>query len=355
MEAVVRDHPRDARAQFYLGQALQRGGRIREAALAYQEAARLDPGDPDPPVGLAALFFQIGADTEGRDLLFAVLRSHPQHIEALRLLGMIYQGRGLYQLAGDCYAQITRLRRNDADAWAGLGLCASQSEQPTHALTALRRAVALRPREGIYLRTLGRTEAQFGELEAAMGHLRRAVALDPASVMGHYELGRLLAGRGGAEQAAETELRRAIAIADLSSAHYELALLLESTGRRAEAARELERVLRREPRYSEARNALARVDARLGRRKEARAQWALFRRDMTADRLRSNLSHRLALAPNDADLHLRFARVLVETGDVEGARHEYQMVLQLQPTHPTARRELARLAPAAGSPYSRQP
>ncbi len=75
MEEAVRQHPRDARAQYYLGEALRRGGRAREAALAYREASQLDPADPDPSVGLAALFFQSGADTEARDLLVPVVQA----------------------------------------------------------------------------------------------------------------------------------------------------------------------------------------------------------------------------------------------------------------------------------------
>src|SRR3989442_42443 len=108
-------------------------------------------------------------------------------------------------------------------------------------------------------------------------------------------------------------------------------------------------------RSARAGNSGAGVSSTLARGKAAGAAWAIFGPEMTADRLRSNLSHRLALAPNDVDLHMRFARVLVETSDVEGARHEYRTILRLQPTHPTARRELARLAPAAGPARSPQP
>jgi Flp pilus assembly protein TadD len=209
----------------------------------------------------------------------------------------------------------------------------------TRALAALRRAAALRPQEAAFLRALGRAEAQFGELEPAAGHLRQAAALEPNSAAGQYELGRVLAGSGDSQADAETALRRAIALGSLPEARFELALLLEATGRWKEAAPELESVLRRQPHHYEARNALARVYARLGRREEARAQWSIFRRHVTASRLLSNLRHRLELAPNDAGLHCRLARVLAETGDADGARHEAEAARRLQSGRPAGERE----------------
>jgi tetratricopeptide (TPR) repeat protein len=339
LEETIRQSPRDARAQFYLGEALQRSGQAREAADAYREAARLDPTSPDAPVRLATILVDAGADAEARDLLLSVVHYHPRHAEAHRLLGQIYQARGFYQYAAGHYALATRLRPDDADAWAGLGVCAARNSEPTRALSALRRAVALRPHQAVFLRALGRAEAQFGELELAAAHLRQATALDPTSAVGQYELGRVLAGRDDTQREAEAALQRAIALANLPDARFELGLLLESTGRPADAAPELESVLRREPHHYAARNALARVYLRLGRREEARAQWAIFRRQVTASRLLSNLRHRLELSPNDATLHRRLARALAETGDADGARQEERAARRLQSAGPAAERE----------------
>jgi tetratricopeptide (TPR) repeat protein len=131
------------------------------------------PADAIPRMHAAARAIRDGAVATAESLLIEVLAQVPEHPEALRLYGILYN----------------RCRRHD-DAQA-----------------VLQRALAQRPGDAQILNDLGSAQYGCGEREAAYASWRSACALAPREPMPWYNLGRNLQLEGATEAAAEALLR----------------------------------------------------------------------------------------------------------------------------------------------------
>jgi Flp pilus assembly protein TadD len=74
MEPTVTERmPDPSTAHLNRGLALERVGRYSEAADAYREAARLEPGDLDPHLRLGLVLRMMGRDEEANEAFRAAL------------------------------------------------------------------------------------------------------------------------------------------------------------------------------------------------------------------------------------------------------------------------------------------
>lgn len=136
------------------------------------------PPDAIPRMHAAARAIRDGAVADAENLLNEVLDRVPEHPEALRLYGILYNRCGRH-----------------ADAHA-----------------VLQRALAQRPDDAQILNDLGSAQRACGEREAAFASWRRACELAPEEPMPWYNLGRNLQLEGATEPAVEA-LQRACALA----------------------------------------------------------------------------------------------------------------------------------------------
>lgn len=136
------------------------------------------PADAIPRMHAAARAIRDGAVPMAEKLLADVLRATPEHPEALRLQGILY------------------------NRWA----------RHADALSVLQRALAQRPDDAQILNDLGSAQRACGERDAAFASWRRACELAPQEPMPWYNLGRNLQLEGSTASAVEA-LERACALA----------------------------------------------------------------------------------------------------------------------------------------------
>ncbi len=142
-----------------------------------------------------------------------VLRSHPDHPEVLRLHA------GILSLRGD----------------------------QKGALSAMQRAVELRPMDALYHNTLGSVLGTSGDFDGAIRALRRACELQPGLALAWYNLGLMLTRCVRNEEAIEA-LKHAVEIApDNMDARALLGDLLRMRGDAGASAEEYRRVLAEQP------------------------------------------------------------------------------------------------------------
>jgi tetratricopeptide (TPR) repeat protein len=146
LRALVKDYPDSARAQFVLGQTLNRLGSGMEAEPVLREALRLDPSN-----SIA-------------------------HFE----LGSILQQQGKEDAAAQSYRKATQLQPDLAPAYFNLSFCLNKPEEHESKVQALRDAVRYKPDFAPALRQLGGLLAQDGHYAEAREYLERAVQLAPA-------------------------------------------------------------------------------------------------------------------------------------------------------------------------------
>ena len=108
MENAARLDPRDPTLQAGLGYMLAEGGRLQEAAEAYQNAIKLRPDDVDSHLAAALLMGQLGRDEEAIKAFRRVLQSSPDAPSAHRGLGMAYKKTGRFKDAVDPLRRASR-------------------------------------------------------------------------------------------------------------------------------------------------------------------------------------------------------------------------------------------------------
>ena len=153
--------PQMPRVHFLLGEAHRRRGALQEAVEAYVRADSLYGGNADVQVSLGALYYEMGQLDRSRAVLEHLLRTQPEHPEALYNLGLV-------------------LRAEDGEA----------------ALRALERAFALRPDFVEAGMELARAREDRGDLEEALQVLQEIVQKQPSRTDAWVNLGRVEAGMG---------------------------------------------------------------------------------------------------------------------------------------------------------------
>jgi len=209
---------------------------------------------------VAATHHSAGRLAEAEAVCVHILSSWPNNMEALYLLGSVWQGQNKLNQAIACYQRLTALRPdlaaahfNMGNAWkdkgrldraiacyqgaiaadpryreahVNLGIALHQSGQIDSSIACLQRAVELNPQSAEAHFNLGKACASNADFDRAMACYRLAVQLNPNYVEAHNNLGVLLAEQGHPQQAVEC-YRTAIAInPEFAGAHYNLAHVL---------------------------------------------------------------------------------------------------------------------------------
>ncbi len=149
-----------------LGYALQRSGRLDEAAAHFETALQIKPDDY-----LALLYMGVARFHQGRV---------PEAIE---------------------YAQAAiRSRADSAKAHDLLGMALARQNHNEAALDEMRRAVELAPKDADIRNNLGLALARLGRMPEAIDQFHEALRLNPSSAWAHANLGLAFLGSGKAQE-----------------------------------------------------------------------------------------------------------------------------------------------------------
>jgi tetratricopeptide (TPR) repeat protein len=155
--------PPNVAIQNLLGYALQRSGRLDEAAAHLEKALRIKPDEYMSLLNMSFNRFYQGRMPEAIDYAQAAIRSQADAPRAHDLLGMA----------------LAKQNRNEA------------------ALDELRRAVELAPKDTDIRNDLGLQLGRLGRIPEALDQFREALRLNPSNTMAHANLGSalLIAGK----------------------------------------------------------------------------------------------------------------------------------------------------------------
>jgi len=222
---------------------------------------------------------------------------------------------------------------DDADALHLRGLALSQCGRPEEGLEGLRRAVALRPGNPLYLNHLGVVLSGMGDLEAAIEAYRAALAIAPDITDIRNNLGHALAKLGHTTEAIEVYQR---AVADSPrhiAALHGLGSGLKTLGRVDESLDVFRRALAADPRRADSHYNVATVLQASGRFDEAEAAYneAIARKSGYADALnnlgtlheaRGRLTEALAAYGRAIDVRPDYAEAWFNAGNVHDKRDD---------------------------------
>src|SRR6266540_3026181 len=178
LRSVVAESPDDEAAWLTLGMVFSSAGRWREASEALARAVELD-GD----VLAGRMAFARALEKSGKldDAAFQLLQAQrlaPQDVRPLKELGAVFYQKGLYDKSVQFLTRARGLAPDDARVWYALGLTQEARRDPGAAIAAYRQAVSVDPTFADARKTLADVLASMGEHEQAIAVLDDLLRLE---------------------------------------------------------------------------------------------------------------------------------------------------------------------------------
>jgi Tfp pilus assembly protein PilF len=171
LQRILAGAPEDETVWLTLGMVYSSAGRWREASEALAKAVGLD-GD----VLAARMAFARALEKSGKidDAAFQLLKAEklaPGDARPLKELGAVFYKKGLYDKSVQFLTRARGIAPDDARIWYALGLAQEGRRDPGAAIASYREAVRLDPKFGDAQKTLADVLASMGEHEQAIAVL----------------------------------------------------------------------------------------------------------------------------------------------------------------------------------------
>ena len=351
--AAARAAPTDPSSIARLGMVLHAYDKFEGAAMCYERALDLQPGQSAWLYYLGSVRAELGRNDEALEALGQAVRIDATYAPARLRLADVLLATGEVEQSRASYAALTREDPDLVHAVYGLGRSLSELRQHAAAVEQLARAIELVPEFGSAHYALGLAYRDLGDEAAALRHVaesertaggrqppvddplmreihalrsdprsralrgsrlqnegrllesieqyEQALASDHDLVQAHVNLISLYTRTGRPEQA-EQHYRQVLRLnPNIADAHYSFAVLKFQQGQHAQSEAALSRALEINPAHYAARVSLGTLFETQGRSRDAIRQYELA------------LSHH----PNRAGARFVLGRQLVRQGEVE--------------------------------------
>ncbi len=255
-QAIERARPKQAGFYFHLAEAYRSANQEEKALPMYEAALERAPKHRDAWLNYSVALEKTGRVEQAAKALERALDQLPDDPRLLSNLGEVYLGDVFTKTGG-----------------------------PSKAVGVLRRAVELDPGQLAAQHNLGLAYAATGATDQAIRAWEEALRIQPFYPLAHNSLGIALADQDKLAEA-ETHYRQAIRFdPSYVNVHFNYATLLFRMGRFAQAQAELRDVIRLDPNYALAYSNLADLLRQQGNMRAATEQyWLALAKDPTLDK-----------------------------------------------------------------------
>ncbi len=223
LKTAIRHNPESDAANRKLVEVLALTGQGAEADEAFRQSLE---GDPDRAAIVEAMELnRIGESKQSEKILRGLLRRNPEHLDALRLMGVHCARKELYNDAEAFFRRAVDLAPDFWLAWINLGAALNEQQKFDEADTAYKQALQLKPESVFTLEKLGANSLFDGRHEDAVNYLDAALERDPAHFPSLLCLGHVLKTVGRQEESIDAYRRCAAARPDFGEAYWSLANL----------------------------------------------------------------------------------------------------------------------------------
>ena len=329
-----------------------RAGRVREAAAAYDELLRQDPGNADVMQRFGAALAELGRAEEGAQWMARSLELQPDRPTVLVNLARALHVLGRDEAALRCGDRAVSLDGTVAAGYRVRAAALTALGRREEALASSGEAVRLAMRDATAHLELGVALEAVGRSDDALACFAHAVTLDPNLGAAHHHHGILSARKGRQDQALRS-FDRALALQPYSAAaHSNRGNALMELKRLAEAVQSYDTALAIEPSSPETLHNRALVLALSGRSVEALRDYdeLLARHGATAPDLIGRgtvlvalgryaeavepLQRGVALLPGEAEAHIQLAVALLRLDRNAEAAEHFGRALAIRPDVP---------------------
>ena len=290
-----------ARAAFVVGEALERLGRRREAAVAFRNVTRHDPSFPDAWLKLGNLAYA-EKDYQSARTYYLKELSHRESPITWHNAGTAYLVLGNVDSAAAAFENALRLDPRHAPSLLSLSDVSDLNGDGARALAHAERALALQPADPAARRRVAMLYVRDDRTADALPLLEASASADPLDAEALYMLGQAYRRLGRTAESERTLARHAAAsgvldqVAQLEdridanpadeAARVRLATLLGAHKRYEDAVVHFRSILNRNPDHIDARVQLATIRAAQGAFEEAEA---LYRGALERDSSRARV------------------------------------------------------------------
>ena len=310
--------PEKAKAQHVArGQQLLKDKKYQEAVLEFRGALQIDEKLADAHWGLANAYEGLQRYQEAFDEMRQTAELDPNNLDVRVKLGNYYvvaakQSPSAVGEAERLAKEVLAKDPNHIEAHILMGSVLFAQDKKQEALAELNHAVELDPKRVESYLSLARYYVQTNDIAGAEGIYQRAISVSGGSAQAHYEYGKFLVGAKRTDEA-EAEFQKAVqAEPQNRDAQFIIAsfYLINKQFDKAEAAyKALAELDKDKP---EGRSVLGDFYSSVGRLDEA---IAIYREV-------------IAKTPDYTQAHYRLTEILLNRGDLAGAKNEIETVLK---------------------------
>ena len=207
LDTVVARLPEDVDARFWLGNALQRAGRLQDAETHYRSVLMLADDHADAHYQLGGICHRLARLVEAVECYRRSIALQPNSPAMHSDLGVALEAQGRFEEAAQSLRRALTIDPYHAEAHFNLGNTLKELGQLDDAIDCYRRAIELRADFVDALDNLGVALQEKGRLEEAVACYRRALALHPDWPPTLANLGIALGEQGKADEAIAACLR----------------------------------------------------------------------------------------------------------------------------------------------------
>jgi tetratricopeptide (TPR) repeat protein len=266
-------------------------------------------------LAVATQYFLAGRAEESEQLCRQVLTEDPSCADAWRLLGVVTNQAGNYDVAVDCLRRAIQLRPEAAQSHRAMGVALEGQRKLAEAEASYRKSLELNPVYPEAYYSLANTLRDQGRDDESIACYQRALELKPDYASAHTNLGSVLARQGKLHDAVACWRRAWVVSPNSVEAHMNLGNALHQQGDFEGAIEYFRRVVALQPNHALAHSAIGLTLQAQEKLDEAEA------------------AHRraLELAASEAEIHSNLGLTLREQGKAAQAADSYRRALELNP------------------------
>jgi cytochrome c-type biogenesis protein CcmH/NrfG len=178
LRQILERAPEDETAWLTLGMVHSSAGRWREASEALARAVELDGDVPAARMALARALEKTGKLDDAAFQLLKAERLSPGDVRPLKELGAVFYKKGLYDKSVQFLTRARGIAPDDARVRYALGLAQEARRDPGAAIASYRESIRLDPKFGDAKKTLADVLASMGEHEQAIAVLDDLLRLE---------------------------------------------------------------------------------------------------------------------------------------------------------------------------------
>lgn len=299
------------------GQELLKEKKFQEAALEFRSALQIDDKLAEAHWGLANAYEGLQRYQEAFEEMRVTASLDPNHLDVRVKLGNYYlvgakKSAAAMSEAERLAKEVLEKDPNHIEGHILMGGVLYAQEKKQEALAELNRAIEIDPKRVESYLSLARFHVMTQDLARAEATYQRAISVSGGSALAHYEYGKFLVGANRVDEA-EAAFQKAVQVEPNNrDARFIIAsfyLVNKRLDKAEEAYQALAEIDKDKP---EGRSVLGDFYSSVGRLDEAITIYKEV----------------LAKSPDYTQAHYRLAEIMLNRGDIAGARNEVETVLK---------------------------